>query len=391
MINSRELKVKLNSTETVIKDNIGNMRVIAKDAKRVSTIAKDAHIIITDIDKQFESATNLNKTDITFLFLAVALQVVRQYFLTNFKERFDDKTAAKQTKGHTEEHSDRSHHWYHPSLNEIVTNPVPFDTTYGSPDFGLNMGGGFNHRASTLGHDPILGWIFGTMNIATSTVTLWSFDSYHVKTGFDALNRSKDKITNHANTGKIVQVSTDRLLNEGIEGKTVIGSSLIKEAIHLQSDINSKASLPIPFISVISPELSKKLAGFGLDMANVTTITSQAVLATLINTFVAMIHGLFKNDNEPWNLYAVKTRKILSYSNLIASISNIIAVAIGSIIGAASSNPKIVKKSLSYLDIGGCIVTIYRIITDYKFIKEIKQEFLEKEFYNIVMGDDYNF
>jgi hypothetical protein len=154
-------------------------------------------------------------------------------------------------------------------LNEVITNPVPFDTTYGSPDFDLNMGGGFNHRASTLGHDPILGWIFGTMNIATSTVTLWTFNSYHVKTGFDALNRDKDKITNHANTGKIVQVSTDRLLNEGIEGKTVIGSSLIKEAIHLRSDINTKASLPLPIISVISPELARKLADFGLDMANV--------------------------------------------------------------------------------------------------------------------------
>jgi soluble cytochrome b562 len=391
MINSHKLKAKLNDAETVIKDNIGNMRVIAKDAERVSTIARDVHIVITDIDKQFESATKLNKIDIAFLFLAVALQVVRQYFLTNFKERLDDKTAAKQTKGHTEEHSDRSHRWYHPSLNEVITNPVPFDTTYGSPDFDLNMGGGFNHRSSTLGHDPILGWIFGTMNIATSTVTLWTFNSYHVKTGFDVLNRAKDKITNHANTGKIAQVSIERLLNEGIEGKTIIGSSLIKEAIHLKSDINTKASLPIPVISIISPELARKLADFGLDMANVTTITSQAVLAALINTIIAMIHGLFKNDNESWNLYEVKTRKILSYSNLIASISNIIAVAIGSIIGVTSSNPKMVQKSLSYLDIGGCIVTIYRIITDYNFIKQIKQEFLEKEFYNIVMGEEYNF
>jgi hypothetical protein len=391
VINSRKLKNTLNEANNEIKENIGNMRVIAKDAERVSIIAKDVHIIITDIDKQFASATKLNKVDISFLFLAVALQVIRQYFLTNFKERVDDQTAAKQTKGHKEEHSNRSHQWYHPSLEEIISNPVPFDTTFGSPDFDLNMGGGFNHRSSTLGHDPILGWIFGTMNIATSTVTLWTFNSYHVKTGFDSLNRAKDKITNKANTGKIVEVSIERLLHEGMEGKIIIGSSLIKEAIHLKSDVNTKVSLPIPIVSTISPVLAKKLADYGLDMANVNTIVSQAVLAALINTFIAMIHGLFKKENENWNLYEVKTRKILSYSNIIASVSNIIAVAIVSAIGVGTSNPEMVKKGLSYLDIGGCLVTIYRIVTDYNFIKQIKQEFLEKEFYNIVMGEDYNF
>jgi hypothetical protein len=391
MINSRKLKDTLNEANIEIKENINNMRIIAKDAERVSIVAKDVHIIIKDIDRQFAAATKLNKIDISFLFLAVALQVVRQYFLTNFKERLDDQTAAKQTKGHTEEHSDRSHKWYRPDLNEILSNPVPFDTTFGSPDFDLNMGGGFNHRSSTLGHDPILGWIFGTMNIATSTVTLWNFDSYHVKTGFDALKRAKDKITNKANTGKIVEVSAERLINEGTEGKIIIGSSLIKEAIHLKSDVNTKASLPIPVVSTISPALAKKLADFGLDMANLNTVFSQAVLASFINTVIAMIHGLFRKESESWSLYEVKTRKILSYSNIIASVSNIIAVTIGTAVGVATQNPDMVKKSLSYLDIGGYMVTIYRIVTDYKFIEQIKQEFLEKEFYNIVMGDDYNF
>jgi phage pi2 protein 07 len=105
-----------------------------------------------------------------------------------------------------------------------------------------------------------------------------------------------------------------------------------------------------------------------------------------------MIHGLFNNkENDNWSLYEVKTRKILSYSNIIASASNMIAVAIGSAIGLTTNNPETVKKSLRCLDIGGYIVTLYRIITDYNFIKKIKQEFLEREFYNIVMGEEYNF
>ena len=43
-----------------------------------------------------------------------------------------------------------------------------------------------------------------------------------------------------------------------------------------------------------------------------------------------MIHGLYYDESiyPNKNLYSVKTRKILSYSNLIASASNVIAVAI---------------------------------------------------------------
>ena len=96
-------------------------------------------------------------------------------------QRGDDKTAAKNTKGHNVEHSNRVHRLYNPSINEIITNPVPFDAIYGGKDYGLGIGGGFTHRAKTIGHDPLLGWIFGTMNIATSTVTVSDgLQSFHV-------------------------------------------------------------------------------------------------------------------------------------------------------------------------------------------------------------------
>jgi hypothetical protein len=373
------LKEQLNDANDRIVEGANNLRTVARDAERVSLIARNANIVIDNIDKRFEQATKLTALDITFLFFATALQVARQYLLTNFKERLGDQAAAKNTPGHTEEHSNRSHRWYHPSLNEIVTNPVPFDAIYGSKDFDLDIGGGFNHRAKTLGHDPILGWVIGTLNIATSTVTLWDFQSFHVKTGEIATGAARDKISNHADTGKIFKSSCNRLLNEGIDGKTAIGASLIKEAIHLNSDVNSKASLPLPLISVISPDFARQLASYGLDMANVGTVFSQAALATLINTFVAMIHGLFYKKEEcgSWSLYEVRTRKILSYSNIIASASNIIAVA--------------VTKDMSKLDIGGLLVTLYRIASDTAFISKVKQEFLEKEFYNTVMGQEFNF
>jgi hypothetical protein len=124
--------------------------------------------------------------------------------------------------------------------------------------------------------------------------------------------------------------------------------------------------------------------------------------AGLINTIIAILHRLMYEYNDPGNLsyYEIRTRKIISYSNLIATTSNVLIVGIITGIGVAKTmldvgdpmeNAKLIKKALSYGDIGGLLVTLHRLVTDSIFISEIKQEFLEKEFYKIVMGDDFNF
>jgi len=234
----------------------------------------------------------------------------------------------------------------------------------------------------------------GKMNIPTSTLTTSDFQSYHVKIGQIGTGTVRDKITNHADMGKIFDYSRKKLLDDGIEGKAIIGASLIKEAIHLKSDVNSKVSLPFPIISsAISPDFAKQIAGYGVDISNINTVFKQAAYAALINTIIAMVHRLLYDGDKSGSLslYEVRTRKILSYSNTIASASNLIAVAIATTVGVSTGNKGLVKKGLSYLDIGGLLVTLYRIVTDYRFIKKIKQEFLEKEFYNIVMGDDFDF
>ena len=69
--------------------------------------------------------------------------------------------------------------------------------------------------------------------------------------------------------------------------------------------------------------------------------------------------------------------KILMYSNVIASTSNIIYVAI--------------SRDLKKLDVGGMMVTIYRLISDSKFINDIKYEFIMNEFEKLVQGEEYDF
>jgi hypothetical protein len=386
-----ELKKKKQEAISDLKIKSNNIEKLGKESQRVAEISKNVNIIIGDLDQNFEQATRLEGIDITFLFFATALQCVRQYIIGTITQRTDDKTAAEKTKGSVKEHSDRSYQLYKPTLDEILTNPVPFDAIFGSKDFDLGIGGGFTHRAKTLGHDPILGWIFGTMNIATSTMTVAELGiprSFHIKTGHTARGDARDKIHSRADTLKIFSYSKSKLMDEGIKGKEIIGASLLKEVAHLKSDLYSTASLPLPFISSFSVEFARKLANYGFDMGNTMKVGKQAGYAVLINSLIAMIHGLFYDESKhsSWNMYSVKTRRILSYSNVIASASNVIATAVASGVGVFAENPDMVKKSLNYLDIGGIMVTIYRMVNDHKFIKAVKQEFIEQEFYHIVMG-----
>lgn len=314
--------------------------------------------------EDFANKTKLNKIDLGFLFTATALQCVRQYFLTPFRERVDDQTAAKNTDGKIEEHSNRTHKYYTPSIEEVISNPVPFDANIGA-DGALKGGGLFGHRGATPGHDPILGYIFGTANIATSTLTNYNMQSYHIKTG----NNGRDEFKENANTLKVFQSVGDKLKSSDPRyGRTVVGAALAKEFIHLKSDIGSKKSLPVPVIGTLDPSLASDLAEYGIDAANIMDFCKQAAFSILINTIISMMHGLYGSFwgetklEEGKKLHLVRTRKILLYSNLIATSSNILATAL--------------NEQWKYFDLGGLAVTLYRIWSDTNFIYKIKLEYL---------------
>ena len=287
---------------------------IANECKRTAYVAKHASEIIADIDKEFENATKLSKTDIAFLFLAVGLQCCRQYLFTDFKskdERPGDQEQAEKTPGketfdpHDQKAredaglEERHHKLYNPTLQEIILHPVPFDANRYNGMFEkgqepLKGYGKLKHRGATIGHDPVLGLIFGTANIATSTLTTWDMRSYHI---LSQLGKG-DIFACNADTSKVFYYTRKKLLNDGIEGKEIVATSLIKEIIHLQSDIDSKDSLPLPMVNLIDDKLASELAKYGLDMANVKTVAEQATFSMLINAIIGMIHRLFYNEEK---------------------------------------------------------------------------------------------
>jgi len=281
-------------------------------------------------DIEFNEKTKLNNVDRAFLFFTVALQCCRQYILTPFQSRKGDKELAEDIKrgvgkpeldengkpktpldyikniaGH-EEHSNRRYEDYNPSLEEIIINPVPFDTIQRAKGMETDIAQHGGHRYTTLGHDPILGWIFGTANIATGTLTDYKFQSWHVRTGVPFQRNGKDIKTDmlqeYADTGKILFYTQHKLICEGMEGKKKIAAALIKEAIHLKSDIRTPKGLPVPIISsTIGPEFAAKLAEYGIDAQNIKTVGEQWTTARFINDLIAMIHRLILDhevDNE---------------------------------------------------------------------------------------------
>lgn len=392
MINYDKLKKEHNLATTQFNESL---RIVAEEAGRVADISHNAEKIINDIEKQFEETTQLNTSDIAFLFLATAMQCCRQYFLTDFKERPDHNKAEENTlfkklvdpkdkKKRIEKGLEVRHHkLYQPSFNEVLLHPVPFDTIKGSKNFGnpFSGAGKLGHRAAAIGHDVLFGLVLGTANIATSTVTNNKFQSFHVlsKTGIGGGDFLKYK----ASTIKVLEYTQDKIVNNtpNNEGRKIVAFSLLKEIVHLRSDWHSKNSLPLPIISVVDAQAASKLAEFGFDMENLEIVGKQASMAITINQLFSLFHSLYYDEKKdgPRELYQVRTRKILSYSNMIASLSNILYVSISSALG----NETAVRK----LDIGGFLVTIGRLICDINYITSIKKEFLEKEFYKKVKGD----
>lgn len=338
---------------------VDKLSQVKSEYSRVTDISHRAPAIIDDIDKCFKEKTKLSDTDIVFLFLATALQCARQYVFSNDKFRL---TATQGDKLIGDMLSPLP-----PTWQEVLTQSVPYDA--------INTGNliststelsGITHRYRTLGHDPVLGWVFGTANIMTNSLTKYNFESYQVK---------NMTIIRHYPLG------TTGILNDTIKyaqkDKLLLPASVARQAIHFGSDYFTKQGLPIPIIMTMNNDLTKNLILKGnIDMFG---IMRAAGLAALINQLVAIIHKLFYDESRDGTptMYEVRTRKILSYSNALAVSSNVVVTA--------------VTQDLSKLDVGGILVALHRFISDYKFIQEVKRDFLKNEIYNMVVGEPYDF
>lgn len=384
-----ELQRKRKNVRNNSEITLENMNKITDESYRVVDVAHNSRKILDSLDKEFESQTGLKGVDIAFLFIATALQCGRIFIINNIS-KIEKAGQGNRNEDFLHDLQDKilnkfddgtllgAEHYYAP-LNQIITvRGVPYDTTgYANENFKLFKGA--NHRFATLGHDPILGLIFGTANILTNTITCVNtppiITTNHI---IYNSNLKNPRIGGYCPTTLMLKKSTERL-NGDINS---VVAATIKQIIHIGTDMYTPCGIQLPGANLLlSKQNTEKLTKY-ISSGDVVKIGASAGLATMINTIISTIHMMMydENNNTSQDLYSVKTRKVILYSNIIASASNVIWVGGNMVAGN--------KGAIKQLDIGGLIVTLHRLMTDTKFICQVKEEFIFGGFNKMIQGDE---
>lgn len=351
---------------------------LSKESGRVAQVAHNSEAIMHEIEQDFASATSItNPTDMAFMGVAIALQCLRWFLLNKLTERtpegnnkFEDWAHKAQEKvfgeqSHIPDPMSDLCNYYVPFDKIVSTFTVPYDAIAGTKIFDVSgSGGGLSarsHRYRTIGHDPLLGFVFGTANILSSTLTNWQFRTFFV-------NPSNVVIAN-ASTAEMFAKVTDRAIQE----PKAFGAAVIKQGLHIVSDVYTTSGIPIPVIQTLNPQLAQQLGQFGLDTGGLLKAAGSAKIAALIDSLITTVHGLYYDETVcSLREYEVRTRKILAISNSIAEGSNILATAI--------------SRDVHNLDIGGLVYTFSRLLKDIDFITEVKKEYMSSSFNRVIVG-----
>lgn len=386
----------------------GGISVHRAEEKRLIKVLGSADEILERLDKTFEEKTALTPTDTKILMLATALQLVRIYLLPKLEKvsdtpRIDHDDASIKKMQHDEIEKYKAKHAQrgtkeskkgYRSWQEIAfTKKVPYDATRHSGEgfYGINMHGGF-HRVKTLGHDPILGWVFGVANIISDTITICpEYGTAEKSFPIPYLMSYKvDMGSNFCWTERTSTISVFKDCLESIsEDKNRLLAAFFAQGLHLKSDKYTKLGLPVPFLTLLDADEAYEIYKGGYDyldfvndMRPIKRFVNSASQTMMINSIIGLLHKFFYNPNTDYNqaLYDVRTRKIILYSDVIATSSDVLQTAI-----RASLNDDSAVKNL---DFGGLIVTLWRLLSDTKYIMKVKEEFIFNEWDRIVQSEN---
>lgn len=351
-----------------------------------------------EVDTEFAKQTSIvNKTDLKFLAIAIALEVAKGLLFPVVAEKmgYGDSFNPDNRLDHNDKSIEKAHKEANDAYRdkkleknstgkwmELLYQTVPYDITAGTGNIPeINLHGGA-HRLYTLGHDPILGWVFGTANILTDVITISP----------GAVVQSDNKWAELVKLAGIRSYKVQRkpkmmILPERVsmfkmfkdsydiarEHPMNLPAAVFTEGQHLKSDINTKMGLPVPILETFSPNFASKLYTnhydalcFARDMKIVGT---SAIVSILMDMLIGLVHGLYYNPQKDGtrDLYEVRTRKILLIANTIGTSSNLI-------FSYCTQNAK-------SLDIGGLLVTLSHLFLDTRFLLNVKKEFVESRIY----------
>lgn len=410
-----ELSDKTNEHFNIVSEN---MQTMIDEATCVKDVAQNTEQILDDIDKTFSELTGLDKIDISFLSIATALQCCRIFLLNEFfKERKAGKNELEEKLhklyekvfGKMEYDEDEKQRLYYAPLKQIITTTgVPYDaqgflteeakdkilkkdfdwdfdiSEQTSANDGVFKGG--NHRFATTGHDPLLGLIFGTSNIMTNTISFSKKDFVVDDVNIPLISTRHVIYTSDFKHPRIGSKADTMFMlcavaKRSCETPKTLVASLVKYLIHLGTDLFTTAGIPLPganlILSTNNVEKLTRIIGTG----DVVQMSVSALLTQLINFIISALHALLYDEEKYENedVYSVKTRKIIMYSNSIAESINIAYVGVNAAVGNGTA--------MKQLDVGGILVTAKRLLTDIEYIYDVKQKFISEHYLQLVRGE----
>ena len=336
------------------------------------------------IDREFKERTRLQDADAAFVIAATMLQVARILIINsltevecagtgNVKEHALHDFQSRVFSGFDDRMPRESNHLFASKHHILNSRGVPYDATrYEEENIGLFKGA--NHRFATLGHDPVLGLVFGTSNIMTNSITCVKDTNFFgigaripatYSVSYDAFGKNP-RIGAPAGTVEMLVAAGRRVVSE----PDAAAAALIKQLIHIGTDLYTPCGIQIPFANLILDKTHTEALTKYVSTGDVLKVGAQAGMAALINWLIAALHGcslIFKDDGSDYctEMYQARTRKIILLSDTIATSSSVIRAFI-------KENPKC-------LDLGGAAILVYRLFSDARFIAKLKEEYVQSE------------
>lgn len=222
-------------------------------------------------------------------------------------------------------------------------------------------------REDIAAYHRYLGWVIGTVNILTDTITTYGMKSYsitrpevqlgkpcvnqEISTVFSVINPVLQKAGSYKNS--IVAAAVQEALTQGLgkadpeKVRTLFGRAVALENRTAYLAENSRNML-------------------GKFYAEWTTYAGGIAGMVLINTIVSAVHAIvYEESDGELDAYSIRTNKIILYSSAMATVIN--------------SLPAIAGKDLTRLDFSGILMTCMSLFQSGKFWIEAKTAFLASE------------
>lgn len=336
------------------------------------------------IDREFKERTKLQDADAAFVIAATMLQVVRVLVINSLTEveragagnakedalhNFQDRVFSGFDDGGPAE----SGRLFASKSHILSSRGVPYDATRYEAE-NLKIFKGANHRFATLGHDPVLGLVFGTSNIMTNSITCVKDASVFgigaripatYSVSYDAFGKNP-LIGAPAGTVEMLVAAGRRVVSE----PDAAAAALIKQLIHIGTDLYTPCGIQVPFANLVLDKAHTEALTKYVSTGDVLKVGMQAGMTVLINWLIAALHGcslIFKDDGSDYcaEMYQARTKKIILISDTIATSSSVVQASI--------------TKNSKCLDLGGAAVLVYRLFSDARFVAKLKEEYVQSE------------